>query len=289
MTSNKSPAPDRAKDPQDQQDLDEDDLPTGSSAGILEPTTAADRALEAQAALAAAFEPARLLHQGNGIIALDKPAGIPVHQGTDHPIGLAEALDQALRERPHLFRVRPDRVVAPLHRIDREASGVTLFGLEEGAAAAVQAAFAGGLMSKRYIALVAGPVRDRGRIKGKVRTKLRGVYKWLPAQLEYRRLTGDERLSLVEVIPHEGRTHQIRSLFAGADRPLAGDLRFGKPKPARQFLEKFGIPGLLLHARELVVPEGVLGPRLTLRAPVPETFLRVLREKGWIFPEDGNF
>ncbi|MGH9363539.1 MAG: pseudouridylate synthase, partial [Thermoanaerobaculia bacterium] len=88
-------------------------------------------------------------------------------------------------------------------------------------------------------------------------------------------------LSLVEVSPREGRTHQIRSLFADIGRPLAGDLRFGKPKPARQFLEKFAVPGLLLHALELELPAGVVGPARAIRAPIPETFHRLAAAKGW--------
>ena len=117
---------------------------------------------------------------------------------------------------------------------------------------------------------------------------LRGVYRRLPAELTYRRLEGDERLSLVEVHPEEGRTHQIRALFAEAGRPLAGDLRYGKPKPARQFLEKFGLPCLLLHAAELELTRVVPGLPRTFTAPLPEEFRRLAEKKGWSTGPRGN-
>ena len=96
-------------------------------------------------------------------------------------------------------------------------------------------------MRKFYLTFVCGPVAVEGEIRGRVRSKMRGVYRSMRAGLSFQRLAGDERLSLVRVRSHEGYTHQIRSLFAQAGRPVAGDLRYGKPKPSRQFLEKFGI------------------------------------------------
>ena len=65
----------------------------------------------------------------------------------------------------------------------------------------VQRAFAERTITKRYLAVVAGPIKDTGQLRGKVRSKLRGHYRWLPASLEYRKLVGDARLSLVEVTP----------------------------------------------------------------------------------------
>jgi 23S rRNA-/tRNA-specific pseudouridylate synthase len=233
------------------------------------------------------FDPARVLFQGEGILAIDKPAGLPVHRGTGHLYGLAEAVEAWARMHPGVIHLQ-DRPPAPLHRLDLEASGVVLLGLTGAAARTVQAAFAGGLVEKRYLAVVAGPLDETGAIEGEVRSRLRGVYRQLASSLEFRRLAGDERLSLVEVVPQEGRTHQIRALFASAGRPLAGDLRFGKPKPARQFLARFGVAHLLLHARELTLPAGILGPRRSFAAPVPEEFRRVAGEKGWSVPEIGG-
>ena len=223
----------------------------------------------------------RILYQGGGLIAYDKPAGVPIHWGTDHPQGLAETLEEWLHAQRGPLGLEPGKRVRPLHRLDLEASGVVLLATEREVASAVQAAFEAGVVRKRYLAVVAGPVKEGSTIRGKVRTRVHHQYRWLPAELAYRRLAGDERLSLVEVFPEGGRTHQIRALFAAAGRPLAGDLRYGRPKPARQFLEKFGVGHLLLHAAELGLPEGITGPARTFAAPLPELFRTLARAKGW--------
>ena len=227
------------------------------------------------------FDPDRILLHGQGLLAVNKPAGLPVHRGTGHDQGLAERIDEWVSLNPGVIEIRSGRSVLPLHRLDREASGVVLFGLTRAVGRKIQAAFASREITKRYIAVVAGPMEKSGRLRGKVRSKLRGSYRSLPAELTYRRLEGDERLSILDVIPHEGRTHQIRSLFAQAGRPLAGDLRYGRPKPARQFLEKFGLPCLLLHARKLELRQCIFGMGLAIDAPVPEPFLRLAEKKGW--------
>ncbi|MGH9363476.1 MAG: hypothetical protein ACRD2T_16320, partial [Thermoanaerobaculia bacterium] len=46
------------------------------------------------------LDPARVLFEGGGILAYDKPAGLPVHRGTGHPWGLAEAIERWAREHP---------------------------------------------------------------------------------------------------------------------------------------------------------------------------------------------
>jgi 23S rRNA pseudouridine955/2504/2580 synthase len=227
------------------------------------------------------FDPDWILFQGSGLLAVDKPAGIPAHAGTGHDVGLAESVDAWVRMNPGVLEIKPGRPVHPVHRLDLEASGVLLLALSKEKARSLHAAFETRRVKKRYLAFVAGPVDALGRLEGTVRSRLRGVYRQLPSQLGFRRIRGDERLSLVEVLPEEGRTHQIRELFAKAGRPLAGDLRFGRPTPSRQFLATFEVPGLLLHALEVVLPEEILGAPKTIRAALPETFHKVVAKKGW--------
>lgn len=233
------------------------------------------------------FDPSWILFHGSGLLAVDKPGGLPMHRGTAHERGLAELIDDWVRMHPGVLDVRPGRPIRPVHRLDLEATGVALFALSRRTAAAVEEAFAAGRVKKKYLAVVAGPVEALGCIRGAVRARFGNEYRRVPAELTFRRLLGDERLSLVEVVPEGGRTHQIRQLFARAGRPLAGDLRYGKPTPARQFLYRFRVPSLLLHALEVTLPPEVLGAEKTIRAEIPETFRRVIAEKGWHDPLRG--
>lgn len=229
------------------------------------------------------FDPGWILFQGNGVLAVNKPAGIPVHRGTGHELGVCDLIESWSRLHPGLIELRAGNPVRPAHRLDLEASGVLLLTLTKHAASELQQAIAAHVVEKRYYAVVAGPLEEKGTIRGLARSRLRGVYRTTEEELRYRRLQGDDRLSLIEVTPNGGKTHQIRALLAQAGRPLAGDLRYGKPKPARQFLEKFGVDHLLLHAHEATLPARLGLPR-TLRAPLPEAWRKVAAEKGWSLP-----
>jgi 23S rRNA-/tRNA-specific pseudouridylate synthase len=233
------------------------------------------------------FDPQSILFHGHGLIAVDKPVGVPVHRGTGHDTGLTDLLGEWISLNPGLLDVRPGKKIHPIHRLDLEASGVLLLAVKTSAARAAKRAFEARAVSKTYLALVAGPMDAIGQLKGKIRSKLRGNYRYLPASLSYRRLRGDERMSLVEVRPEGGRTHQIRALMARAGRPLAGDLRYGKPKPAQQFRERFGIDYFLLHSWRVGLPEEVMGRPLDLEAPLPAAFHSVIEQKGWGALEQG--
>ena len=227
------------------------------------------------------FDPQTILFHGHGLVAVDKPTGVPVHRGTGHDTGLTDLLGEWVSLNPGILDVRPGSKVHPVHRLDLEASGVLLMAVKTSAARNAKKAFEARTVSKSYLALVAGPMPAEGELKGKVRSKLRGIYRHLPASLRFRRLRGDERMSLVEVMPEGGRTHQIRALMARSGRPLAGDLRYGKPKPARQFRERFGMQHFLLHSWRLGLPEQVAGRPLLVEAPLPEGFRSVIDQKGW--------
>jgi len=227
------------------------------------------------------FDPDRILFHGHGIVVVDKPAGIPSHRGTGHEAGIAEIVEQWVTLNPGILDMRPGTRVHPVNRLDLEASGVLVLSHKKSATRHAKTAFTERSIRKSYLAVVAGPVDSAGRLKGSVRTKLRGRYRRVKAELDYRRLRHDERMSLVEVTPEGGKTHQIRALFAEHGRPLAGDLRYGRPKPARQFLEKFGVAHLLLHAWRLEMPEDAIGHAITLEAPTPQAFEQVCRQKGW--------
>ena len=143
----------------------------------------------------------------------------------------------------------------------------------------------GAPIRREFLAVVAGPLEPEGTLEGSVRSKAghqgrKAEYR--DASLSYRVLAGDDRLSLVRVVPDTHRRHQIRALFAAAGRPLAGDGQYGKKAPAQKFRERFGVDRPLLHARRIVVPGELLGRELSIDAPIPEDVEKVIAEKGWV-------
>ncbi|MBR5437666.1 MAG: RNA pseudouridine synthase, partial [Clostridia bacterium] len=69
---------------------------------------------------------------------------------------------------------------------------------------------------------------DRGKNKSfTVKKERRGVKK---ALLSYRVIAERDGLSLVRVVLHTGRTHQIRVQFASRKMPIVGDRRYGSKR-----------------------------------------------------------
>jgi 23S rRNA-/tRNA-specific pseudouridylate synthase len=234
------------------------------------------------------FDPDTILFHADGLLAVDKPSGLPLwsdpdaNRGGVPGPGLIELLGQWVSLHPRVLDTAPNKPFHPIHLLDKESSGVVLIALSPKVARRLQARV--GDIERRYIAVVAGPLPPRGTLEGRVRSKTASGSRWLGATLEWVRLAGDERTSVVEVVPKSHRSHQIRALFSQANRPIVGDERYGKPAPVRKFREIYGIDRLMLHLRSTTIPAEVLGPQIRIEAPLPAEMAKFLESKGWILP-----
>ena len=125
--------------------------------------------------------------------------------------------------------------VFTLHRLDKNVGGVMVYARTKAAAAALSRAIQEGAMVKEYVALVHGTPPESGdwedllwkdskKNKVFVVKRMRGGVK--KARLEFVRLTAGEE-SLVRILLHTGRSHQIRVQFASRGYPLVGDHKYG--------------------------------------------------------------
>ncbi|MCR5353706.1 MAG: RluA family pseudouridine synthase [Clostridiales bacterium] len=131
--------------------------------------------------------------------------------------------------------------VFPVHRLDKETSGVMIYALTGKGAAALGKTVSDGGFHKTYLAAAegifdekSGKMEDflyRDAKKNKsyvVKTERKGVKK---AVLEYEVLSekkiGEKEFSLVRIKLFTGRTHQIRVQFSHRSHPLAGDKKYG--------------------------------------------------------------
>jgi len=146
------------------------------------------------------------------------------------PVGLdSEA------EVPAALKERLGGEIFPIHRLDKNVSGVMVYARTRQAAAALSKAVQEGAMVKEYVAMVHGTppesgdwedflFKDSGKNKVFVAKKERkGVKK---ARLEFIRLREGET-SLVRIRLHTGRSHQIRVQFSSRGFPLVGDHKYG--------------------------------------------------------------
>jgi 23S rRNA pseudouridine1911/1915/1917 synthase len=196
--------------------------------------------------------PLVVLWEDDDVLTVDKPAGLTA-QPTPGRLG-DSLLDMASR---HLGY--PAGLV---HRLDRETSGVTIFGKNAEATSALAEAFREGRVKKKYVAVTASGVPAKGVIElplsrdparpGRWRASARA--NGISAVTKYETVSDDGVHALVALFPQTGRTHQLRAHLTGIGFPIVGDKLYGG-------LEG---PRCLLHAVHLEIDE------LFVEAPWPD-------------------
>ena len=223
--------------------------------------------------------PARVIHEDDDLLVLNKPAGVAVHGGTGLDGGVIEALRQA----------RPAWQQLDLaHRLDRGTSGCLVMAKHRGALQWLNSAFRDRRCIKRYLALVTGewpqtlqtvdvPVARERLAQGArdvvADASASNAREAVSHFTVLQRLAG---LTLMEVIIDTGRMHQIRVHAAHAGHPLAGDTRYGDSGLNRQ-LRQAGLKRMFLHAHYLELPDQAGGVRV-FSAPLDDDLRGVLHK-----------
>lgn len=242
------------------------------------------------------------LYEDEHLIAVDKPPGL-----LSYPIGprRLSALSIARRQ----LEVRGgESELRPLHRIDRETSGVLLMARQIDADRALKRAFKQRLVKKSYLALVRGRMEGSEQVvdapigpdeEGPIRIKMAVRPDGKPATTHLRVLQrfGDTDwgaagagYTWVAASPQTGRTHQIRLHLAHLGHPLVGDKIYCDE--GRAFLRRWD--GLMdetdlarlelrrhaLHALDLSFFHPMTGEEVALRSPVPQDLIDFAQARG---------
>ena len=219
-----------------------------------------------------------VLFEDEDVLAIDKPAGLPMHPTAKFWRNTLTAL---LRER------YPHERMQVAHRIDRETSGVLLVARHLDAASWLKRAFARRAVHKVYLALVKGHPPDAGVIDQRIKLLdtpthlMMGVAAdGLAAVTRFRVVRRFAAHALCEALPETGRQHQIRVHLAAIGHPIVGDKLYGAGE--RMFMrscdEELG-PELLaafdglarhaLHAHRLTFPHPRSRAEMTIESPLP--------------------
>ena len=225
----------------------------------------------------------RVVHEDAWLLVLDKPAGLPVHPTARYHRGTLVSL---LRERFGLAYAEP------VHRLDRETSGLVVCGRTTEACRVLGRLFVSRDVHKEYLAVCEGHPRadafevDAPIAEGteQVRIAVRidpAVGKESRTHFEVlRRFTRDGApFSLLRCLPRTGRQHQIRVHLQHAGFPLVGDKMYG-PDPgyfdrfSRHCLEpeawvRLRLPRHALHAWRIEFPHPGGGGPVAYEAPLP--------------------
>ncbi len=235
--------------------------------------------------------PLEILHEDDALIVVNKPAGLVVHPGAGNPDHtLVNAL---VHHCPDIEGVGGVRRPGLVQRLDKNTSGVLVVAKTEAAFRSLVEAMRRREIVRRYRGLVWGEVPDSGVIelpigrdpKRRQRMAVRAEG-GRPALTAYRTLSRFDFLSYLELTLLTGRTHQIRVHLSHQDHPVFGDPTYGgRSRPLRSLpvaarrvaRELLGqIRRQALHAWRLEFKHPVGGEALSLEAPLPRDFARVL-------------
>jgi 23S rRNA pseudouridine1911/1915/1917 synthase len=207
-----------------------------------------------------------LVFEDDELAVLNKPPGIEVSGNRFKTI--QNALTHNLRASP-----RPDALAIPrpIHRLDYSTSGLLLIAKTAGAQLALSQQFEQRKTVKRYRAIVQGKPPEHGSIDIPINEK--------SALSEYVLVETAPSLkcgciSLVDLFPQTGRTHQLRIHMAHIGHPIVGDQQYGTEGPILRG------KGLFLAAVELTFlhPESARTLKIEIDMP-PKFNAHLLREK----------
>jgi len=199
-----------------------------------------------------------------------------------------------------------------VHRIDKETSGILLIAKNPASFIELQRQFKERMVKKTYLALVHGDVPAKGEIRvpvGRVpwnREQFGVVPGGKEAVTKFKRISAytlssrgsasdrsdlydkdcfsrqrrdrndnrDEKISLVEVYPETGRTHQIRVHFKYLGYPLVGDYLYAGRKQSRDDRKWAG--RVMLHAWKITFSHPKTHETLAFVAPIPDDMKRII-------------
>jgi len=212
-----------------------------------------------------------ILSSGRGWVAVDKPAGMSVHNAPGKD--LCSLVSQGILQQAELLDqigIHPPGAesgidVNPVHRLDSETSGVILLATDPEIFRFFSQQFNDRAVQKIYVALV------HGRLESPQNGDAWGMWEWplaktaggrthpqgsgsrQPSRTKYRVMDHSAHYTLVMIELLTGRTHQIRRHAKLAGHPVVGDARYGSDRAIKFLKDHCGFERLALHAQALTL------------------------------------
>jgi 23S rRNA pseudouridine1911/1915/1917 synthase len=180
----------------------------------------------------------QIVARGPGWLAVDKPAGMPVHPLEPGETG--SVLSFVVAKFPEIVGVGEAGLRSGVvHRLDVDTSGVLLLATEQGRWEQLRAGFRAHRVEKVYRALVHGQLTGEGEIAlhlavarhrpARVRVVAADDARSRRTRMSWRALASLRGATLVEARPATGFLHQIRASLAHLGHPVLGDTAYGAP------------------------------------------------------------
>ena len=200
----------------------------------------------------------KVVYEDENILIVNKPVGLEVQEDDKNNL-----TSQVLTYLKNKGEYNEDENVgfkpAPAHRLDRNTSGLVIFGKNMLALQELNECFKSRKgIEKYYLALVFGNTKSKEtlsfplhKIENKSIVKV-DFENGQNARTEYKKVWNNSEVSLLEVHLLTGRTHQIRVHMSYIGHPLVGDEKYGNFDQNKQFKAKFNYRYQFLHAYKII-------------------------------------
>lgn len=234
----------------------------------------------------------KIITQTKDWIALDKPAGLVVHDVPGEKHAGNTLVDWFIKKFPEIKKEAWPDSSRPgiVHRLDAETSGVIVLAKNPETLKNLQKQFKARKTHKTYLALVAGDTPKSGEMSGNI-VRLEGSTKHTLKTLNfpwdkgksshttYERINCydfmDYPISLVKLFPKTGRTHQLRVQLYHLGTPILGDKLYFT-KYSKDLSDRLDIERHLLHASELKFTDSATKEEVIIKTPLSTDFDEIL-------------
>jgi 23S rRNA pseudouridine1911/1915/1917 synthase len=246
----------------------------------------------------------QIIYEDEDLIIIDKPAGMVVNRAetTSGQVTVQDWAEERFGEQFQREKVEDDKLPQSengeyknefysrggvVHRLDKETSGILILAKNPKVFAQLQTQFRERTVKKVYQALAHGIVAP---VEGEISVPV-GRLPWnrksfgiVPGGRESKTLykvlhiyqdpKTKEKLSLVELYPQSGRTHQIRVHLKYINHPIFSDFLYAGRKTSRN--DRKILPRVFLHAAKISFTHPTNGKEMNFKTPLTPELQAVL-------------
>lgn len=216
-----------------------------------------------------------VLIRSNDFVAVNKPKGISVHNNED-----SENLLVLLEKQLQVSKLYP------VHRLDKETSGIQILGFNAETARQLSEEFQKRSVFKMYTGILRGQLKhDKGVWTWQLTDKAEGRHnpegsakERLECETRYQVIQKSKYFSVCEFQLITGRQHQIRKHAAIAGHHIVGDSRYGETKYNQKIAALYKTDRMFLHCAKIELLSEVI------QCPVASDFLELMKETAVVIP-----
>jgi len=220
-------------------------------------------------------EKLEVVYEDEHIAAINKPGGMPVNGNQNKTLEKALPFNLKQSEEPDVLDFP-----RPLHRIDEPTCGIVLVAKTERAQVSMGKLFENKHIQKQYKAVVIGSLVNKKRT---IKSPIKGKPSHTEFEVIYTSKSADYKdLTLVNLKPITGRTHQLRIHMAEIGHPIVGDKYYSKDHKVLKG------KGLMLCSDEVRFKHPITNRDILISINVPSKFRKYMEREEFMYNKKSN-